>query len=127
MNLGRTNGLRTGIVALIAGLVISQGALADRVLPTETRTRTVDVSAFNLSSQAGAQEAYRRITQAARRVCAPTIGGQRGVDRVRDQREHVQPCVNAAVKGALEQVEKTTGIDLAKAAGSDRDSLVAGR
>jgi UrcA family protein len=127
MYLGRTNGLRTGIAALIAGLVISQGALADRGLPTDTRIQTIDVSALNLSSRAGAQEAYRRITQAARRVCSPTMGSQHGVDRVKDQRERVQPCFNAAVKGALEQVEKATGIDLAKVAGADRDSLVAGR
>lgn len=127
MNFGRTNGLRTGIAALIAGLVVSQGALADRWVNTETLSRTIDVSALNLSSQAGAQEAYKRIAEAARSICSTTISGEKGVARLKDQRDYVQPCFDAAVKGALDQVVKTTGVDLEKVAGLDRDSLVAGR
>ena len=124
---GRKNGLRIGIAALIAGLVISQGALADPGLNTETQSRTIDVSALNLSSQAGAQEAYRRINAAALSVCTTSISSERGVAGLKYQREYVQPCVEAAVKSALDQVVKTTGIDLEKVAGSNRGSLVAGR
>ena len=127
MKLGRTNGLRTGIFALIAGLVVSQGALAGPGLDNEALSQTVDVSALNLSSQAGAQEAYRRITEAALSVCSTTLSGEKGVARLRYQRDYVRPCVDRAVKGALDQVVKTTGIDLEKVAGSDRDSLVAKR
>jgi UrcA family protein len=127
MHLGRTNGLRTAIAALIAGLVMSQGALADQWLNSETLSRTIDVSALNLSSKAGAQEAYKRIAEAARSICSTTTRGEKGVARLKDQREYVQPCFDAAVKGALDQVAKTTGINLEKAAGLDRDSLVAGR
>lgn len=126
MNL-KLNGLRTGIAALIVGLVVSQGALADRGLNTETVSRTIDVSALNLSSQAGAQEAYKRITTAALGICSKSISGERGVARVKAQREFVRPCVEAAVKGALDQVVKTTGIDLEKIAGSNHDRLVAER
>ena len=126
MNL-KLNGLRTGIAALIVGLVVSQGALADRELNTETVSRTIDVSALNLSSQAGAQEAYKRITTAALSICSKSISGERGVARVKAQREVVRPCVDAAVKGALDQVVKTTGIDLEKLAGSNHDRLVAER
>ena len=125
----RTNGLRTGIAALIAGFVVSQAALADPGVNAETVHRAIDLRALNLSSPAGAQEAYKRIAEAAQSICAST-SGEKGVARVTDQRERVQPCFDAAVKGALEQVTKTTGIDLKQVAALDpanRDRLVAGR
>ncbi len=126
MDFGRTNGRRAGIAALIAGLVVSQGALADGRLNAETSSRTIDVGALNLSSHAGAQEAYKRIAAAALSICSPTNGLQ-GVARLKEQRETVQPCFDAAVKGALDHVTKTTGINLTQVAGLDRNSLVAGR
>ena len=85
------------------------------------------MSALNLSTQAGAQEAYKRIANAALSICSTTTVGEIGVARLKDQREIVQPCVDAAVKGALAQVVKTTGIDLAKVAQLDGDGLVAVR
>jgi UrcA family protein len=127
MNFGRTNGLRTGIAALIAGLIVSQGALADGRVNTATLSQTINVASLNLSSQAGAQEAYRRIADAALSICSTTMNGLQGVARMKEQRETVQPCYDAAVKGALEQVSKTTGIDLTQVAGLDRNRLVAGR
>jgi UrcA family protein len=127
MNFGRTNGLPAGIAALIAGLVVSQGVLADGRLDTGTLSRKIDVASLNLSSQAGAQEAYRRIAAAALSICSTTMNGVQGVDRLKAQRESVQPCFDAAVRGALDQVTKTTGIDLKQVAGSDRNSLLAGR
>jgi UrcA family protein len=126
MDFGRTNGRRAGIAALIAGLAVSQGALADGRLNTET-TRTIDVASLNLASQAGAQEAYKRIAAAAFSICSTTMNGLQGVARLKEQRETVQPCFDAAVKGALEQVTKSTGIDLTQVAGLDRNRLVAGR
>jgi UrcA family protein len=125
----RTNGLRTGIAALIAGFVVSQAALADPGVNAETVHRAIDLRALNLSSPAGAQEAYKRIADAAQSICAST-SGEKGVARVTDQRERVQPCFDAAVKGALDQVAKTTGIDLKEVAKHDppnRHRLVAGR
>ena len=127
MDFGRTNGRRVGIAALIAGLVVSQGVLADGRLNTETLSRTIDVGALNLSSHAGAQEAYRRIAAAAQSICSPTIDGVRGLARLKEQRETVQPCFDAAVKGALDQIAKTTGINLTQVAGLDRNHLVAER
>jgi UrcA family protein len=127
MNFGRKNGLRAGIAALIVGLVVSQGALADGRPNTETLSRTIDVGALNLSSQAGAQEAYRRIAAAALSICSTTTNGMQGVARLKHQRESVQPCFDTAVKGALDQVTKTTGIDLTRVAGLDRNRLLAGR
>ncbi len=126
MNFG-TNGHRAGIAALIAGLVVSQAALADGKLTTETMTRTIDVASLNLSSPAGAQEAYTRIAAAALSICSTTLNGVQGVARMKEQRETVQPCFDAAVKGALGQVTKKTGIDLTRVAGLDRNRLVAGR
>jgi len=126
----RTKVLRAGVAALIAGLVVSQGALAESSVDAETVHQAVDLRAFNLSSPAGAQEAYRRIAAAARSICSSPVNGQKGVARARIEREHVQPCVYAAVNGALEQVAKTTGIDLERVAELDpanRDRLVAGR
>jgi UrcA family protein len=125
----RTNRLRAGVAALIAGFVVSQGALAEPGSNAETVHRTIDVRALNLSSPAGAQEAYKLIAAAARSICS-TPSGAKGVDSVKDQRERVQPCVEAAVKGALEQITKATGIDLVRVAELDpanRDRLIAGR
>ena len=129
MAMERTNGFRTGIAALIAGFVVSQAALADPGVNAETVHRAIDLSALNLSSPAGAQEAYKRIAEAAQSICA-SKSGEKGVARVTDQRERVQPCFDTAVKGALEQVTKTTGIDLRQVAALDpanRDRLIAGR
>ena len=127
MDFGRTNRRRAGIAALIAGLAVSQGALADGKLDTETQSRTIDVGALSLSTPAGAQEAYKRIAAAALSICSTTTHGVQGVARMKEQRETVQPCFDAAVKGALDQVTKATGIDLAQVARLDRNSLLAGR
>jgi len=61
MAMERTNVLRAGVAALIAGLVVSQGALAESSVNAETVHRAIDLRALNLSSPAGAQEAYKRI------------------------------------------------------------------
>ena len=127
MDFGRTNGLRAGIAALIAGLAVSQGALADGRPTAETLSRTIDVASLNLSSHAGAQEAYDRIAAAALRICSTTVNGVKGVARLKEQRDTVQPCFDAAVKGALDQVTNATGINLTQVAGLDRTRLVAGR
>ncbi len=130
MAMERTNGLRAGVAALIAGFAVSQGALAEPWINAETVHRVIDVRAFNLSSPAGAQEAYKLIAEAAQSICSSTISGEKGVARVKEQRERVQPCFDAAVNGALEQVAKATGIDLKRVAELDpatRNSLVAGR
>src|SRR5882672_7622511 len=107
MDFGRTNGRRAGIAALIAGLAVSTGALADGRLNTETQSKTINVASLNLSSQAGAQVAYERIAAAALSICSTTLNGLQGVARQKEQRETVQPCFDAAVKGALDQVTKT--------------------
>ena len=127
MDFGRTNGRRAGMAALVAGLAVSTGALADGRLNTETQSKTIDVASLNLSSQAGAEEAYKRIAAAALSICSTTLNGTQGVARLKEQRETVQPCFDAAVKGALDQVTKTTGINLTQVAGLDRNRLVAGR
>ena len=130
MAMERTNGLRAGVAALIAGFAVSQGALAaEPGINAETVHRTIDVRALNLSSPAGAQEAYKLIAAAAQSICSST-SGEKGVAGLKDQRERVQPCFDAAVRGALEQVAKATGIDLKQVAELDpanRDRLVAGR
>jgi UrcA family protein len=130
MAMERTNGLRAGVAALIAGFVVSQAALADPGINAETVHRAIDLRALNLSSPAGAQEAYNRITAAAQNICSSTINGAKGVARVKDQRELVRPCFDSAVRGALEQVASATGIDLKRVAELDpanRGGLVAGR
>jgi UrcA family protein len=129
MAIERTNALRAGVAALIAGVVVSQGALAESRINAETVHRAIDVRALNLSSPAGAQEAYKLIAEAALSICSST-SGEKGVERVKDQRERVQPCFDAAVNGALEQITKATGIDLKRVAELNppiRYGLVAGR
>jgi UrcA family protein len=130
MAMERTNGLRAGVAALIAGIVVSQAALAEPGYNAETVHRAIDLRALNLSSPAGAQEAYKLIAEAAQAICSSTISGEKGVARVKDQRERVQPCFDTAVRDALAQVTKATGIDLKRVAELDpanRDRLVAGR
>ena len=130
MAMQRKNGLRVGVAALIAGFAVSHGALAEPGIDAETVHRAIDVRALNLSSPAGAEEAYKRIAEAAQSICSSTISGEKGVARVKDQRERVEPCYDAAVRGALEQVAKATGIDLKRVAElnrANRDRLVAGR
>ncbi len=130
MAMGRTNGMRAGVAALIAGVVVSQGALADVRVNPEQVHRTIDVRAFNLATQAGAQQAYKLIAEAAQSICSSTLSGEKGVARVKDERERARPCFDAAVNDALEQVAKATGIDLKRVAGLDltiRDNLFAGR
>ena len=85
--------------------------------------------ALNLSSQAGAQRRTSDCPSGAEHLL---VDGQRrkGRGSLTDMRERVQPCFDAAVNGALEQVAKVTGIDLKRVAGLDltiRDNLVAGR
>ena len=72
MAMERTNGLRAGVAALIAGFVVSQGAFAEPGINAETVHRAIDVRALNLSSPAGAQEAYKLIAVAAQSICAST-------------------------------------------------------
>lgn len=130
MTMERTNGLRAGVAAVIAGLAISQTALAGPSIDSETVHRSIDIRALNISSPAGAQAAYKLIAEAAQSICASTVASEKGVARVKDQRERVQPCVDAAIRGALEQVAKTTGVDLQRVAALDpanRGGLVAGR
>ena len=74
MAMKRTNGLRAGVAALIAGLVVSQGALAESRINSETVHRAIDVRALNLSSPAGAREAYTRIAEAAQSICSSPSG-----------------------------------------------------
>ena len=129
MTFERTKGLRAGVAALIAGFVVSQAALAEPGMNAETVHRAIDVRALNLSSPAGAQEAYKRIAAAAQSICAP-LSGEKGVARAKDQRDRAQPCFDSAVRGALEQVARATGIDLKRVAELDpanRGGLVAGR
>ena len=122
-----TNGRRAGIAALLAGLVVSQAALADGKLNAETQSRTIDVASLNLTSQAGAEVAYKRIAATAMSICSTTLNGVQGVARQKELRDTVQPCFEAAVKGALDQVTKSTGINLTQVAGLDRNRLVAER
>jgi UrcA family protein len=122
-----TNGRRAGIAALVAGLVVSQGALAAGGLETTTQSKTINVASLNLSSQAGAEVAYKRIAATAMSICSKTLDGLQGVDRLKEQRQTVQPCFDAAVKDALDQVTRSTGINLTQVAGLDRNRLVAER
>ena len=129
MAMERTNVLRAGVAALIAGLVVSQGALAESKVDANTVHMAIDIRALNLSSPAGAQEAYKRIAEAAQSICS-SPSGEKGVARVKDQRERVQPCFDAAVNGALDQIIKATGVDIRRVAELDpakHDRLVAGR
>jgi len=122
MNAGRRKGLRVGVVALIAGLGLSQATLADpakRDIYAESVSRTIDISGLDLTSQAGAERLYREIALTARRICSGTSKAYKGVARARERR-NAQRCFDEAVNGAFAQVTERTGIDLERVAGSDR-------
>lgn len=120
MNTGRWYGLRVAVVTLIAGLMVSQAALADLTKEVESVTRTIDISGLDLSSQAGAERLYREIAVTAKEICwRGTSHAHRGVLR-KQERDDARRCFDEAVNGALAQVTERTGIDLERVAGSDR-------
>lgn len=130
MNAGRKIGSRTGVGALIAGVLLAQAALAAPPVVTEPVSRTIDARGLDLSSPAGAEQAYRRITRTAKSICRGTHRTDKGVANGKQQREHEQRCFEQAVRGALAEVAERTGIDLeevARSSGSSEASLVAGR
>ena len=123
MNAGRRKGLRVGVVALIAGLGLSQATLADpaqREMNFESVTRAIDISGLDLTTQAGAERLYRQIAVTAKKICWSTSKAHKGVTRAKQEHDYARRCFDEAVNGALAQVEKRTGVDLERVAGSDR-------
>ena len=121
MTAERRNGLRVGVVTLIAGLVLSQAAIADpHEGDLESITRRIDISGLDLSTQAGAERLFGDIARTARNICMGGMKGQRGVVRARERRDQARRCFDEAVNGALAQVAEQTGIDLERVAKSDR-------
>jgi len=113
MNEVRRNGTRTALAALIAGFLVSHGALAAQaVTDGETVSRTVDIRGLDLASTAGAQRAYDEITAAAEKICAGPTKSLRGVARAKARHDYVEPCVSEAVHEALAEIEARTGIDV---------------
>jgi UrcA family protein len=83
---------------------------------------TVDAKGFDLSTPSGAQRLHREIVAAAQRACGMPPRAYKGVARRRFEVEHVQPCVQGAVRSALEQVAAVTGRDLEQVAGLGRSA-----
>ena len=78
---------------------------------------TVDAAGIDLSTRAGVERLHREIMVAAENACGSTPRAYKGVARRSYETQHVRPCVEAAVRGALEQVAAVTGSDLEQVAG----------
>ena len=121
MSAGRRIQLRNSVAALIAGLVIAQPALADPAeRHFESETRAIDISGFDLSTQAGADRLYRQIARTARAICWSTTNASKGVARARERHDFARRCFDDAVNEALAEVMERTGIDIERVAGGDR-------
>ena len=123
MNAGRRNGLRVGVIALIAGLGLSQATLADpaqRDISFESVTRSIDISGLDLTTQTGAERLYRQIALTAKKICFGTSHAHRGVARAKQEHDYARRCFDDAVNNALAQITEQTGVDLERVAGSDR-------
>jgi UrcA family protein len=129
MNAQRTNLSIIVAATLCTSLSLSQIAAGEEPERATHVARTIDLSGLNLSSAAGAQRLYRQIVAAAEDICGSSSRYYKGVTRVKHESEHVQPCIDAAVNGALQKVADQLGLDLEGVAGLDRshDGLRAAR
>ena len=83
---------------------------------------TVDAAGIDLSTRAGVERLHRQIMVAAANACGGTPHGYKGVTQRAYETQHVRLCVEAAVRGALEQVAAVTGSDLEQVAGLTRSA-----
>jgi UrcA family protein len=111
------------LLAVPALLAVSMSTLASDRQPGETFTVPVsvkvDATGLDLSSPSGAKRLYGQIVAAAEKACGAPLG-YKGVARRNHETAHVRPCVEGAVRAALEQVAAVTGHDLEQAAGLGR-------
>jgi UrcA family protein len=77
----------------------------------------VDATGLDLSSPSGAERLYRQIVGAAESACGGPPSGSKGITRRNHETRHIRPCVERAVRAALEQVAAVTGHDLEQVAG----------
>jgi UrcA family protein len=88
------------IVALAFGLSLLGADSLARASGSESRSATVSLSGFNLSTPRGVREAREKVQQTARLLCAqledPTDLGHQ---------QHFVACVEGAVANALRSVE----------------------
>ena len=121
MHAGRRNRLGLAIAGFGAGLLASGAALSDApALDTETVSQAVSVRGLDLSSPAGAEQAYRQIAAAARQICWGHRGTEKGVTPAKRQQEYAQRCFDDALSAALAQVAEKTGVDLVRVAALNR-------
>ena len=83
---------------------------------------TVDAAGIDLSTPAGVGRLHREITVAAANACGGRPHGYKGVASRAYETQHVRLCVEAAVRGALEQVAAVTGSDLEQVAALARSA-----
>jgi UrcA family protein len=89
---------------------------------TEHVTIIVDAAGIDLTTPAGVGRLHREIMVAAETACDGTPHGYKGVARRAYETQQVRPCIEAAVRGALEQVAAVTGSDLEQVAGLVRSA-----
>lgn len=107
--------------ALLTSMLLSTSALAERPNREAHSTRqritvVVDATGLDVASAAGAARLYREIVVTAKRICRSSAQSFEGVQRAKHQHDHVRPCVDEAVAGALRQVADATGLDLERVA-----------
>ena len=119
---------RISTLSLLAPVLVafSTSALAADEQPGQAFTVpvsvTVDATGLDLSSPSGAERLYRQIVAAAEKACGTPPRAYKGVTRRKHETAHVRPCVEGAVRSALEQVAAVTGRDLEQVADLGRSA-----
>ena len=105
-------------------LAFSTGAWAGDEQPAKPFTVpvsvTVEAAGLDLSTLAGAERLHREIVAAAESACGKPPRSYKGIQRLIYEDKHLRPCVEEAVRAALEQVAAATGRDLEQVANLGR-------
>lgn len=104
--------------ALITSLLLAAGAASAADRSATSRDITVKFSNAQLTNEADAEQVYRKLRLAARRVCDDIAGGNRTLV----ERMHVRQCVDAALADAVRKIDqpRLTALHRSKAGKSDQ-------
>jgi len=104
--LRRTSERLTAGVAAIAATFLMLFAVNVRAAETEANLPRIQVhySDFEITTQKGAENVYRKLKSAARKVCGAAPGGSLNLD----QETKAKKCVNAALADAVRRIDRPT-------------------
>lgn len=104
--LRRTSERLTAGVAAVAATLLMLLAVNVRAAETDPNPPRIEVSYsdFEITTQKGAENVYRKLRSAARKVCGAAPGGSLNLD----QETKAKKCVNAALADAVRRIDRPT-------------------